>query len=149
MATYSNAVREGHPTASLTLDGWDTPHTWEGAAAAPEGWPQAALESLINLFSNSGPATSHPKGMEIPDSLGRHIAVLIEDWGTLGFDNETMELAYKPNGITTHLEQDVRANLQYAALQTQRTVHQSQHIQTWYSQGIALFQAWDIKGQAT
>ena len=146
MASYSSTPREGEPTASLILHGWDTPHTWEGNTEAPDRWPHAAVQSLIHLFTdpdpNQDPDPTDCEGTEIPEVLGHHIAVLIDDWCTLDFDQNLMALMPRSSNLEFLLQEEPRARLKYGALVVQRRAQQNSHIQTWYSQGIALFQAW-------
>ena len=141
MARYSSAAKEGMMTASLELDGWDAPHTWEGDTVAPEQWPEAAVQSLIHLFTGTSPAAGGTKGTGIPEGLAHHIAVLIEDWCNLGFETDAIGLMCPNSQMQAYLNGDVQANLQYGALMVQREAYRSNHIQTWYSQGMALLEA--------
>ena len=148
MARYSDKPKKGEPTASLILQGWHAPETWEGATAAPDQWPHAAVQSLINLFTDPYPCADpeeyddYEGGTAIPELLGHHIAVLIDDWCNLRFELDIVKLMYPCYSLSTWLREDVRANLQYVKLVLQNKAHRSNYIQTWYSQGIALFQPW-------
>ena len=86
MANYAQYSIE-HPDgttvtkARLTLEGWSPPEYWEQTDQVPEGWPTTAVAALIHLFTSMHPANAGEKGVEIPNSLGWHIATLFADWG--------------------------------------------------------------------
>ena len=139
MPVYRTTENDGHPTATLTMDDYDHPHAWPGPTGAPDTWPHSTIASLIHLFTGSHPEPHTDAGSDIPEALACHIAVLIEDWCLNDLDGP----GEHPRGNFPH-DQDTPATpaaVAYAALTNERTAFAARHVQEWYSQGIALYQA--------
>ena len=129
--TYTTAPKDGESTAQLSMNDWQAPHTWQGPAKAPNHWPHAAVDNLVQLFTGRGPDASAHGAVPLPAPAARHIAVLIEDWCTNSFDQDEPDPGHNaPSSAIGCLN----ARRQRAA-----------HIQAWYGQGITLYQIWSAQ----
>ena len=156
MAKYtmdSKPDENGHilTIAKLELDNWSMPQYWEGDRKIPEAWPQAALESLIHLFTGHTADAAQQQGVEICDQLGWHIASLIELWSehstpidhtSLYCDHQTVKnFMYAKYSHENILDME---NLIYHETQLyymERADKIRDVVQRWYRDGIALYQA--------
>ena len=113
---------ELRPVARLDMEHWKRPESWDPQNEAPQDWPVNAVDALISLFTGKTATEAGENGIELPDSLARHIAVLMEDWQghEYGLNN------------TPQPGEDRRVK------RADRTLR---HVQRWYGQGIRLHEA--------
>ena len=157
--TEPNDSGEQDFVAKLEMDGYVYPEFWEGEERVNEYWPESAVSALIFLFTNRLPLEDMTgEGIEIPDSLGWHIALLMDFWsddycglgdeaGGLGTDFSSGMLreymafraggdAYPSQGAIGYLDMKVRY---------EHAKHRRNVVQQWYSDGIQLFQATSLR----
>ena len=152
-----DGISEGSSTVKLELDNWIIPMYWEAdGGRQPEDWPEAAVESLINLFTGRTSLEPGSEGIEIPDVLGWHIATLIDD-------REGHQVSITADPLEGMSEQDRRdtwraevhqmaaygGGYTLDALATKRAREERvrttrfivEHNQRWYAMGIQLYAA--------
>lgn len=159
MARYTALTKpddsgEQAPIAKLELDGYTNNEFWDGEGSVNEFWPYTAVGALIYLFTGRRPEDDKEgAGVEIPDSLGWHIALLMDFWcdlwgslseegGGLGTDsnNSLREyLAYQ----TAQGAYPSRAAVGYAEMSAnyRHSQYRQRVVQQWYSDGIRLYQS--------
>lgn len=118
--TYTTAPQDGEPTVRLSTEDWEPPHTWEGPLKAPADWPHAAVDALVQLFTNRSPAATAHGPVPLPLPLARHIAVLIEDWCVNGFDQDPPALR-RDAPLHSHLNDDHPTDISCSRACLQRT----------------------------
>ena len=118
--TYTTAPREGEPTARLSMEDWDPPHTWEGPVKAPDNWPHATVDALVQLFTNRSPAATAHGPVPLPAPLARHIALLIEDWCANDFDHDLPALR-RDAPFNDSMNSDPSNAIEYSKACLQRT----------------------------
>lgn len=158
MATYTHLAppdERGFQTviAKLGLHNWAHPEPWQGDSCAPEDWPAAAVRALIHLFTRTSATNKQPEST-IPDSLGWHIATLIETWCATTFpitmdhtleDRRAMTDCLKQQGNSSDgYPADQTAEHQFDLFQIERSYRIARIVQQWYANGIALYHALNI-----
>ena len=146
-------VGDQYYVAHLELEHHATPELWPGYEREPTHWPASAVASLIQLFTGRNPNDDDEgNGLQIPDSLGWHIAVLIDHWadGACSLGYETADINSDQDQLTEYLaatsptgDYPSKQALEHAkqVLLHQHARHRQDLVQRWYSDGIRLFQA--------
>ena len=155
MARYTSR-RNSSIVADLELEGWSQPQEWKGRDNAPEAWPDTAVNALIHLFTQGPASEDQDEGRGIPNTLGWHIATLIEMW--CGDETRELNCRFQAPGATLTLLDTIlstlrRSGLSDEELRNMATVEAeklhdlyrhrlTRLVQQWYGDGIALHQAW-------
>ena len=118
MARYTALTKpddsgEQAPIAKLELDGYTNNEFWDGEGSVNEFWPYTAVGALIYLFTGRRPEDDKEgAGVEIPDSLGWHIALLMDFWCDLWGS-----LSEEGGGLGTDSNNSLREYLAYQTAQ--------------------------------
>jgi hypothetical protein len=145
--------------ASLDMKGYLQSKYQEGNETEPAFWPRTAVSGLVQLFTGLNPDSDKTgEGIEIPDCLGWHIAVLMDSWcdeacplsegaPELGpamgmamepeYNNMEAYMAWKAGSHPTMTAVEYAGKL----LETQHARHRQNIVHQWYSDGIQLYQA--------
>ena len=140
--------------AQLELEGHLAPGWWYDEGDPKEDWPEAAIGGLIHLFTGQRVNDDTTgEGVEIPDVLGWHIAVLMESWSEqfchLGEKGGGLDSKDSP-AMVEYMEFNgpqgkypSKADLSYAdrLIFYRHAQHRQNIVQQWYSDGIRLYQA--------
>lgn len=139
--------------ARLELDGYHSNKLWKETDSVKAEWPHAAVNALVNLFTGQNPLEdTECKGVEIPEALGWHIAVLMEAWCDLGTGLDQ----YKPIALNnedslreymisrhpkSHRPSPQAVEHRKDILTTEHARYRQKLVQRWYSDGIRLYHA--------
>ena len=161
MARYATTTLENDTLliASLRMEGYLQHEYWEGNETQPHFWPQTAVNGLVHLFTGLNPDSDETgEGVEIPDCLGWHIAVLMDSWcdEKCPLSERAPELAPE-TGLAMEPEySNVEAYMTWKTgshptmtavehagklLETRHGRHRQKIVHQWYSDGIQLYQA--------
>ena len=163
MARYVAINEKNETVVQLELDGYiGTPDYWPEENHPPEGWPYAAVEALVHLFTGQVPHQAGQTGVEIPDCLGWHIATLMDDFAaklhSIGDTLGSYFTVSTPTGKLTlseifemelpeHIDRTTRsarliAEKNELLSEFDRREVLTRHVREWYGQGLELYRIW-------